>query len=128
MMHALMSCLSYATMFVCPVAFTSIKVVAYSRFRLASLLWLMISGLWDLAQIAITWAMIHHANTLTKHMIPGDRLDTANLLSRAQAISVEQRFLSLIGCALTLVFLILLFRDLRSLLDKGRPVEISPAE
>jgi hypothetical protein len=51
------------------------------------------------------------------------------MFSRAQTLSVVDRALGLIGSALTLVFLILLMRDLRRLLDNQRlPAAPSPVE
>jgi hypothetical protein len=103
-------------------AFAVIKVVAYLRFRLPSLLWFMIGGFWSLLLLPLNAG----TTLFTKSMMQsaaaaggrGGGLRVMRVLEMHQAVSLVT---ILISYALTLVFLILLLRDLRRLLDHQRP-------
>jgi hypothetical protein len=108
--------------------FAVIKVVAYLRFRLPSLLWLMIGGFWSLLGLPL----IQVTNLLTKAMetpaAGGGRLGGQDVMRGTEVHQAISLVFVLIGYVLTVVFLVLLFRDLRRLLGKQRPVEVPPAE
>jgi hypothetical protein len=104
-----------------------IKVIAYLKFRLPSLLWFMIGGFWSLAYLPLNEAITLLTKALSQGA-GGGPVSGQAAIRGMEIRQVEGLVFSLIGYALTLVFLVLLFRDLRRLVDNQRPAgEVPPA-